>query len=229
MAAAETPETGADSPSAATSQIFFSSSFFREQRAPTHSSPAKLRTLNETSGHYRATSFNRPPPATLPSPGLFVKYGAEITVAEAETQMLMREHQVPTPETFGWTEDGGQVFIYMDLVEDERQSTCQKLKLIVNAWRALAQDNAESYVDIRPLKDIFISSRLELRDVCGINISGSTPIVFTHNDLYPPNILISARPNPKEEWHTRYLTMVIDPVDDEMYYHPWLYFILLNI
>lgn len=33
----------------------------------------------------------------------------------------------------------------------------------------------------------------------------------------------------QEEWHTRYLPKVIDPVDDEMFYHPWLYFMLSNI
>jgi hypothetical protein len=33
----------------------------------------------------------------------------------------------------------------------------------------------------------------------------------------------------QEEWHTKYLPMVIDPVDDETYYHPWLYFMLSHL
>ena len=87
--------------------------------------------------------------------------------------------------------------------------------------------------------------------------------MFTHDDLVPPNIILSPGPNPKvvaildwgqagwypayweyckarrvrldpkyfndatqEEWHTKYLPMILDPVDNEMYYHPWLYFVL---
>lgn len=30
----------------------------------------------------------------------------------------------------------------------------------------------------------------------------------------------------QEEWHTQYLLMILDPVDDETIYHPWLYFVL---
>jgi hypothetical protein len=33
----------------------------------------------------------------------------------------------------------------------------------------------------------------------------------------------------QEEWHTSYLPEVIDTVDDEKFYHPWLYFMLSNI
>ncbi|GKT57208.1 hypothetical protein ColTof4_11362 [Colletotrichum tofieldiae] len=42
-----------------------------------------------------------------------------------------------------------------------------------------------------------------------------------------------ARLNPKnfsdaaqEEWRTKYLPAILDPVDDETHYHPWLYFVL---
>lgn len=89
------------------------------------------------------------------------------------------------------------------------------------------------------------------------------PVVFTHNDLVPPNILLSPGPNPKvaaiidwgqagwypayweyckarrvrvdpeyfdvsvqEEWHTKYLAMILDPEDDDAYYKPWLWFVL---
>lgn len=37
----------------------------------------------------------------------------------------------------------------------------------------------------------------EFHDACGIEIEEDTPICFTHNDLCPPNILISKGPNPK--------------------------------
>jgi serine/threonine protein kinase len=98
---------------------------------------------------------------------------------------------------------------------------------------------------------------------CDIEIDGEVPVVFTHDDLVPPNILLSpgtnpvvaaiidwgqagwypayweyckarrVRPNPEyfdedldEEWNTRYLPTILDPVDDETVYHPWLWFVL---
>jgi Phosphotransferase enzyme family len=102
----------------------------------------------------------------------------------------------------------------------------------------------------------------QFQDACGIEISSEAPIVFTHNDLVPPNILLSLGPNPnvaaiidwgqaglypayweyckarrvrlntpsfsdiQEEWWTKYLPMILDPVDDETIYYPWLYFVL---
>jgi aminoglycoside phosphotransferase len=54
---------------------------------------------------------------------------------------------VPIPEVFGWTEDGGQRFIYMSLIEgktlqerwydmneDEKRAICEQLKPLVKAY-----------------------------------------------------------------------------------------------
>ncbi|KAG9233560.1 hypothetical protein BJ875DRAFT_378417, partial [Amylocarpus encephaloides] len=62
----------------------------------------------------------------------------------------------------------------------------------------------------RPLNDIFLACHPELagpfggakairqlQDACGIEISSEAPMVFTHNDLVPPNVLLSPGPNPK--------------------------------
>lgn len=128
------------------------------------------------------------------------------------------------------------------------------------------------------LNDIFFRFRPELQgpfagpdavqkfqDACDLDISGDihTPILFTHNDVCPPNILLSPGPNPKviaiidwnqsgwypwywescksrqvglisesfdrallDEWHTTYVPMILDPADDEAYYHPFIYFVL---
>lgn len=131
----------------------------------------------------------------------------------------------------------------------------------------------------RPLSDIFVAGQAErvgpflgedatqkFHDACRIDIIKEVPIVFTHNDLCPPNILLSPGPSPRvvaildwgqsgwypsyweyckarrvgvldeeftsalsEEWHTVYVPEVIDKVDDESFYHPWLYFMLANI
>ncbi|EEU34230.1 uncharacterized protein NECHADRAFT_85499 [Fusarium vanettenii 77-13-4] len=297
MATNDTPELTACSASTPTAEVFPQSSFFQERRAPALPSPKEIRALNEASGHYRARSLSHPPPVLVPSLGLAVKYGADVTIAEAETQVLMREKlkdRVPIPEVFGWAEDGGQMFIYMSLVEGdtlqarystmsqrERQAVCKELRSMVNAWRAITQERDRYIGSIRkrPLNDIFVTGQpdrvgpflgpdavQEFHNTCGIDISSEIPIVFTHNDFCPPNILLSRGPSPKvvgiidwgqsgwypsyweyckarrvgvvdeaftsalqEEWHTTYLPQIMDMVDDESFYHPWLYFMLSNI
>ena len=151
-----TPELNVCLTSTATAKVFPQSSFFQERRASALPSPAEIRALNVASGHEKAESWNRPPPVIVPSLGLAVKYGADVTIAEVETQVLMREllqGRVPVPEVFGWVQDGGQVFMYMSLVEgdtlqarfrtlskSERQAVCMELRSMVDAWRALAQE-----------------------------------------------------------------------------------------
>jgi hypothetical protein len=143
-------------------KIFPESSFFKERRGPALPTPAEIRAISKESGNIRSTSFNRPPPVILPPLGLVVKYGADVTVVEAQTQMMLHKHlhgQVPVPEVFGWTEDGGQRFIYMSLIEgetvqerwggmneDERRAVCEELKHMVKAWRALEPDRHDRYI-----------------------------------------------------------------------------------
>ncbi|RSL40831.1 hypothetical protein CEP54_016001 [Fusarium duplospermum] len=294
MATNETPGLSACSAPTLTARVLPQSSFFQERRAPALPSPAEIRALNEASCHHR---LNHPSPVLVPSLGLAVKYGADVTIAEVETQILMRKKlrgRVPIPEVFGWAEDGGQNFIYMSLVrgdtlqarfstmdESERQAVCKELRSMANAWRALTQE-PDIYIGSigkRPLNDIFVTGQSErvgpflgteavqkFHDACGIDISNDIPIIFTHNDFCPPNILLSCGPNPRvvgildwgqsgwypwyweyckarrvgivdetfgsalqEEWHTTYLPEVIDTVDNESFYHPWLYFMLSNI
>ncbi|KAM0435976.1 hypothetical protein ACHAPT_002868 [Fusarium lateritium] len=157
MATNNTPELSACSAPTPTVKVFPQSSFFQERRAPALPSPAEIRALSEATGHYRATFLDHPPPVIIPSLGLAVKYGTNVTIAEVEAQVLMRERlqgRVPVPEVFGWVEEGGQRFIYMSLVEgdtlqprfgtmneSERQAVCKELRSMVNVWRALTQES----------------------------------------------------------------------------------------
>lgn len=143
-------------------KIILESSFFKKNRGSTLPTPAEIRAISKRSANIHSTSFNRPPPVIIQSLGLVVKYGADVTVVEAQTQMMLCKHlkiQVPVPEVFGWTEDGCQTFIYMSLIEgetlqqkwgdmneDERQSICEELKYMVKAWRALEQDSNDHYI-----------------------------------------------------------------------------------
>lgn len=102
--------------------IFPESSFFQEKRAPALPTPADVRATIVESGNCRATRFNRPSPVMVLSLGLLVKYGADITLPEIHTQRMVYSQlhsQVLIPEVFGWTEDGGQQFIYISLIQGE--------------------------------------------------------------------------------------------------------------
>lgn len=107
------------------------------------------------SGNPSATNRPRPPPVKFPSLRLLVKYGTQVSVAEAHCLIFIRTHlpNIPVPEVYGWCHDGGQNFIYMELIEgstleerwndlneEERTNICQELRTMVESWRALPQD-----------------------------------------------------------------------------------------
>ncbi|KAJ5289505.1 uncharacterized protein N7443_009758 [Penicillium atrosanguineum] len=211
-----------------TTMIISDSSFFREHQASTLPNPAEVRSINEGSGNIRGTRFYRPPPVKFPLLGLIVKSGADTTVTEAETQNMgykQLKGKVPVPEVFGWTENGGQVFIYMSLIrgepleqrwgalnDEERNAVCKELNDMAKAWISLEKPDQTLYVgglDNQPLNDIFLSSHRDLagpfhgadavqkfQNGCDIEIDGEVPVVFTHDDLVPPNILLSPGTNP---------------------------------
>lgn len=145
-----------------TTRTISESSFFREHRESTLPTPVEVRAINTESGNIRGTSFNRPPPVKFPSLGLIVKYGADTTITEAETQSMVYKQlkgKVPVPEVFGWSEDGGQVFIYMSLIEgepleqrwgalneEEREAVCKELNSMVKSWRSLEHPGQVLYV-----------------------------------------------------------------------------------
>ncbi|RYO76718.1 hypothetical protein DL763_010230 [Monosporascus cannonballus] len=214
-------------------EVFHESSFFKEQRAPALPTPEEVRAINESTGHVRSTNFNRPPPVIVPSLGLVVKYGADVTIVEAQTQMMVREQlqdRVPVPEVFGWAEDGDQRFIYMSLIqgetlgerwpgmnEIERKAVCEELKQMVNAWRTLKYGGHNRYVGPNP----------KVAAVIDWGQAGWYPAYWEYckarRVTLDPEYLDSVS---QEDWHERYLPMIIDPVDEKLFYHPWLYFVL---
>lgn len=155
-------ETSLHESSHNTTKIIIESSFFRENQASTLPTPGEVRAINNASGGFFCTNFRRPRPVRFPSLGLIVKYGSDITVTEAETQIMLHTQlkgKVPIPEVFGWTEDGGQIFIYMALIdgetleqrwaalnEEERVAVCRQLNGMVKAWRALEKRDQTLYV-----------------------------------------------------------------------------------
>ena len=123
------------------------------------SSPHQNRVL-PTPDEVRAVNANehdafsdRPPIVCYDHLGLVVKYGRDVSVAEARTQMMVRSelgHQVPAPEVFAWGSSNGEMFIYIALVEGdnaedrrpdmeegERQAVCAELRFVARLWRLL--------------------------------------------------------------------------------------------
>jgi hypothetical protein len=155
-------ETGLHDSSHNTTRTICDSRLFSEHQASTLPTPAEVRAINEESGNIRGTRFNRAPPVKFPSLGLIVKYGADTTVTEAKTQNMVYRQlngKVPVPEVFGWTEDDGQVFIYMALIRgetleqrwsalnnEEREAVCKELNSMVKTWRSLKQPDQVLYV-----------------------------------------------------------------------------------
>jgi aminoglycoside phosphotransferase (APT) family kinase protein len=93
---------------------------------------------------------------------LVVKYGREITIAEALCLWATRRFlpdQVPVPELYGWCEDGGEFFMHMELIQDEtlekkwkslskpeRIDVCSQLRVMLSELRSLKQDPENQFL-----------------------------------------------------------------------------------
>jgi hypothetical protein len=115
--------------------------------------PAEIR-ANQRPGHYG--------PVQLESLSLLVKYGKDITIAEGQCLWALRRFlpsQVPVPDVYGWCEDNGEVFIYMELVrgvtlekrweslsKQERKIVCDQLRAMLLALRNLQQDPKDQFL-----------------------------------------------------------------------------------
>ncbi|KAF2258103.1 kinase-like protein [Lojkania enalia] len=271
--------------------LFRNSSFFTKRNAsPFFPSPSVIREVASQSKNPNARLATRPPPVTFPNIGLLVKYGTEVTIAEGQCLLFIRNNlskAVPVPEVYGWCKDNGQVFIYMELVDGvtlekswdamaqkDRISICQQLRHMVDAWRNLKQNFSPPFighVGKQPLLDfVFTNSCSEtagpfssvsdfhdwFTSAYGATqhvqdkpphpyrpfLPDNVPIVFTHADLHPSNIILSSGPDPRvvaiidwhqsgwypdyweyckarwtswigQEWETRYLPLILDRQD----------------
>ncbi|KAI1377585.1 kinase-like domain-containing protein [Hypoxylon crocopeplum] len=140
--------------------VFRDSSFSRKNR-PGLPSPQEIREKNIKINGFRARP-RRPPPIPFEELGLIVKFGSEITIAEAQCLWYFNRYMknaVPTPELYGWCRDGGETFIYMELVsgdtledawpslnQEERDVVCRQLRTSVKAWRSLRQETEPYYI-----------------------------------------------------------------------------------
>ncbi|WEW61469.1 hypothetical protein PRK78_006959 [Emydomyces testavorans] len=103
-----------------------------------------------------------PPPATFESMGLFIKWGADVTIAEGQCLYAIHhclKGNVPVPEIFGWRTDGREVFLYMELIHgqtleeawdfmDLKDHTriCMELCTSIANLRQLQQDPQDPFI-----------------------------------------------------------------------------------
>lgn len=141
-------------------QVLRDSSFFKDNPVDLPS-PEEVR-QKDRELHGDCHPMSRRPPIPFEELGLIVKYGFEITIAEAQCLWYFNKHmkdQVPTPELFGWCRAGGQTYIYMQLVrgqtmeeawpslsEQEKTLICEQLRGYAASWQALCQESEPYYI-----------------------------------------------------------------------------------
>ncbi|KAI7202818.1 hypothetical protein KC316_g1639, partial [Hortaea werneckii] len=103
-------------------------------------------------GQNPADAF-RPAPVCFLQDDLLVKWGADVTIAEGQCLWFFNQHldnKVSVPRIYGWTQDQGQTFLYMQLIlgdplsnrwdnlsSDEKLSISEQLKPMVATWQSL--------------------------------------------------------------------------------------------
>jgi hypothetical protein len=97
---------------------------------------------------------------------LVVKYGSNITGSEAYCLRALRQllpDEVPVPDVYGWCEDGGEGFIYMELIggvtlerqwgslsDQAKKKMCEQLRTAVDGLRKLHQDPSDQFLGKLP-------------------------------------------------------------------------------
>ena len=142
---------------------FLESSFFKKHgpraKLPT---PAMVRKESSRPKNLPGTWAHKNWAVPFFSLNLLVKWGRHITVAEGQCLWAIRKslgEQVPVPEVYGWCRDGGNIFIYQQLIEgqpleDVSDSLSQsdivhlqrQLRKIVQSLHSLRQAPGNSFV-----------------------------------------------------------------------------------
>lgn len=140
------------------SSVVFKESTYFSENGPNSSlpSPAIVRAAQ------KARHLSRSMTVRFEDLKLVVKYGREITIAEALCLWAIRQllpDQVPVPEVYGWCEDGGEFFIFMELIQGEslenkweslskleKIDVCGQLRVMLSELRSLKQDPGNQFL-----------------------------------------------------------------------------------
>ncbi|KAM0082591.1 hypothetical protein ACKRZS_005214 [Fusarium odoratissimum] len=174
------PTIFVDSLPKGSSVTFKDSTFFTHNRpGATFPSADQVRVKSEAGDHV----LDRKNTVIFESLGLVVKFGKEprVTVAEGQCLWSLRRHlpSVPVPEMYGWTEDGGEVFLYMQLVEgvtlekiweflnkEDKTGICDQLRDMVVDLRQVKRDSNDEFlgqINRGPLLDVVFADGIRPR------------------------------------------------------------------
>ncbi|KAG5745946.1 hypothetical protein H9Q72_011395 [Fusarium xylarioides] len=145
------------------SSVAFQDSTFFTSNGPEATFPStdQVRAKSEAGDHV----LDRKNTIIFQSLGLVVKFGKEprVTVAEGQCLWWLRRHlpSVPVPEIYGWTEDEGEVFLYMELVEgvtlenrwdslsrEDKVGVGEQLRDMVSELRRVKRDPEDEFLGI---------------------------------------------------------------------------------
>nr|RBQ82283.1 hypothetical protein FVER53263_12962 [Fusarium verticillioides] len=162
-------------------RVTFKDSTFFARNGPEANFPSadQVRAKSEAGDHV----LDRKNTVIFESLGLVVKFGKEPRVTVAEGQCLWWLYRyllsVSVPEIYGWTEDGGKVFLYMELVKgmtlekrwdslsrDDKVGVCEQLRHMVNELRRIKRDPEDRFlgqINRGPLQDVVFADGIRPR------------------------------------------------------------------
>ena len=107
-------------------------------------------------------SLRKPPPVLFEEMELFIKWGVDARISEAQCLYAIRRYlkgDVPVPEVYGWRTDGNEKYIYMEYVQgktleqvwdvmepDDKATICHELRIPFQCLRQLDQDPLDTFV-----------------------------------------------------------------------------------
>ncbi|KAF4415546.1 phosphotransferase family [Fusarium acutatum] len=128
------------------SVTFYESSFFkRDPQQPKLPTPSQVLARPNYVQHPRAEGVKLHQPAVFKELGLVVKYSDNSNAITMEGQCLWAVRhflpEVPVPEVYGWTQENGVTFLYMEYIDGitlrdlwdtlsaiEKDSVCEQLR-----------------------------------------------------------------------------------------------------
>ncbi|KAJ5341952.1 hypothetical protein N7541_011076 [Penicillium brevicompactum] len=152
------PATARDLPDESMQEMnFLDSSFFAKDPSRDLPTPAQVRAL--ATGKCRGV---RPLGIIFDESKIFVKYGREATIREAQCLWFIKRtfgDEVPVPEVYGWRVDGEEVFIYMEHIQgqtlhnawneldgEDKSSLRSDLCRIITRLRQLEQNSSDQFI-----------------------------------------------------------------------------------
>lgn len=137
----------------------------------------KRRTLYESDIQRRA------PVTVFQELSLLVKWGTAMTISEGQCLYgigLLLKDYVPVPELYGWRQDGGETFLYMEYLDaqtleqawdslgsDDRVSISGELRIICANLRHLEQDPEDPFIG-RVFEKLSVILSLQCLTLCRI-------------------------------------------------------------